>query len=107
MSTLVIGPGMGAGATSRQHFTQLLHALAGLRAALVLDADALNMLAADAGAAQALRALASPRVLTPHPLEAARLLGSSVEAVQRDRLAAAGALAAQWQATVVLRVLAA
>ncbi|AOZ06402.1 bifunctional ADP-dependent NAD(P)H-hydrate dehydratase/NAD(P)H-hydrate epimerase [Cupriavidus malaysiensis] len=103
MSTLVIGPGMGAGATSRQHFTQLLHALAGLQAALVLDADALNMLAADAGAAQALRALASPRVLTPHPLEAARLLGSSVEAVQRDRLAAARALAAQWQATVVLK----
>lgn len=73
---------------------------------LVLDADALNALAASA----ALRAALSERasrgqhtVLTPHPLEAARLLGSTVAQVQADRLGAARTLAAQWACTVVLK----
>jgi hydroxyethylthiazole kinase-like uncharacterized protein yjeF len=42
-------------------------------------------------------------VLTPHPLEAARLLGCDTAAVQRDRLAAARALAARYAAVVVLK----
>jgi hydroxyethylthiazole kinase-like uncharacterized protein yjeF len=74
--------------------------------ALVLDADALNAIAGD-GALQALlgaRARAGrATVLTPHPLEAARLLGCTVAEIQRDRLGAARALAAAWQATIVLK----
>lgn len=73
---------------------------------LVVDADALNALAADAGLRPLLQARAArrrPTLLTPHPLEAARLLGSSTRAVQADRLAAAGALAARYAATVVLK----
>lgn len=73
---------------------------------LVLDADALNAIAAD-GALQALLAsrMSNGRqtVLTPHPLEAARLLGSSTAAVQSDRLAAARALAERFQSVVVLK----
>ena len=42
-------------------------------------------------------------MLTPHPLEAARLLGTEARAVQADRLAAARALASRYQATVVLK----
>lgn len=72
-------------------------------AQLVLDADALNAVAADTGLQDALRRRAQPTVLTPHPLEAARLLGSSTTAVQADRLAAARALAARFGAVVLLK----
>lgn len=73
---------------------------------LVLDADALNAIAADTALQALLAARASrgrPTVLTPHPLEAARLLGTSAAAVQADRLAAAAALAGRHGAIVVLK----
>lgn len=73
---------------------------------LVLDADALNALAQDAN----LRALLQARgargqasVLTPHPLEAARLLNASTADVQTDRLAAAQRLADELACVVVLK----
>lgn len=73
---------------------------------LVLDADALNALAAQPSLALALQSRAGRErstILTPHPLEAARLLQRSVGAVQASRLDAAQTLAAQYQATVVLK----
>ena len=73
---------------------------------LVLDADALNAIARDPGLLAQLRARGAagrPSVLTPHPLEAARLLGEDVAAVQADRLAAARRLAADTGAVVVLK----
>jgi hydroxyethylthiazole kinase-like uncharacterized protein yjeF len=73
---------------------------------LVLDADALNAIAADSMLATLLSARAArgrPTVLTPHPLEAARLLGCSVQEIQRDRLAAAAALTARHACVVVLK----
>lgn len=73
---------------------------------LVLDADALNALAADDSLQTLLRARA-PRglvtVMTPHPLEAARLLGIDVMAVQSDRLAAARRLADFGRCAAVLK----
>ncbi|WP_029462544.1 bifunctional ADP-dependent NAD(P)H-hydrate dehydratase/NAD(P)H-hydrate epimerase [Serpentinimonas barnesii] len=73
---------------------------------LVLDADALNALAADA-ALQAQLAARFDRgwqtVLTPHPLEAARLLACSVAQVQADRLGAAQQLAESSRCVVVLK----
>ena len=74
---------------------------------LVLDADALNAIAADAGLQKLLTARtqhdARTTVLTPHPLEAARLLGSCAAAVQADRLTAATALVQRFGCTVVLK----
>jgi hydroxyethylthiazole kinase-like uncharacterized protein yjeF len=73
---------------------------------LVLDADALNAVAGDAGLQRALcarRNSGQQTVLTPHPLEAARLLSLDSSTVQRDRLAAASALASKFNATVVLK----
>jgi len=73
---------------------------------LVLDADALNAIAKDP-ALQALLKLRRPQgwitVLTPHPLEAARLLDSTTEAVTQDRLAAAQGLAERLGAICVLK----
>ncbi|NCT67038.1 MAG: NAD(P)H-hydrate dehydratase [Rhodanobacteraceae bacterium] len=92
-SVLALGPGLGQGAWGRALF-----AAAGAGAQpRVLDADALNLLA------QAQQPLAAPAVLTPHPGEAARLLGCDVAAVQHDRFGAARALAARYAAVVVLK----
>ena len=77
-----------------------------LAARLVLDADALNALAADASLIPLLRARATrglSTVLTPHPLEAARLLGSTTAEVQSDRRRAALALAERFDAIAVLK----
>ena len=78
----------------------------GQAARLVLDADALNAIAADPMLQTALRnrgARGDVTVLTPHPLEAARLLGCSAAEVQADRLKAARLLAARYRAVVVLK----
>lgn len=105
MSAFVAGPGMGSGTAARKLLAHLIDVCAKAEPSppLVLDADALNLLAADATLAQALTESGLEYVMTPHPLEAARLLGSSVADVQRDRLAAAHALATRWHATIVLK----
>ena len=94
---LVVGPGLGAGpATARLVRSVLAHA----RAPLVLDADALNVLAPLGPAG--LRAAASV-VLTPHPGEASRLLRTTSRAIQQDRVAAVAALASRSRQVVVLK----
>jgi hydroxyethylthiazole kinase-like uncharacterized protein yjeF len=83
-----------------------LPALLAHAARLVLDADALNAVATEPALRQALFARAErgrPTLLTPHPLEAARLLGSDTASVQRNRFGAARALAAETGAAVLLK----
>ena len=73
---------------------------------LVLDADALNAVAADSELQQLLTSRTrngQGTVLTPHPLEAARLLHTTTDQVQANRLQAAAQLAEQLQCTVVLK----
>ena len=75
---------------------------------LVLDADGLNALAQDSALQDALRQRAAhsatqATVITPHPLEAARLLGCNTAQVQNDRLKAAQELAERFQCCVVLK----
>lgn len=73
---------------------------------LVLDADGLNAIASDPDLARRVAARADQgraTVLTPHPLEAARLLGARTAEVQADRLAAARTLAEQLRCTVALK----
>jgi hydroxyethylthiazole kinase-like uncharacterized protein yjeF len=99
VDAVCIGCGLGLGEPAR-------HALAAaLRSplALVIDADALNLIAAQPALARALRARRAQAVLTPHPLEAARLLECPVAEVQADRIAAAIALSRRFGATTVLK----
>lgn len=73
---------------------------------LVLDADALNAIANDTQLQSLLKARAARSyvtVLTPHPLEAARLLQTTTGIIQSDRLQAAAKLADMYQAVVVLK----
>ena len=96
-SAAMAGPGMGTGAEALQVLAQVLTDFPG---PLLLDADALTLLAAH----PRLAAAAQGRlVLTPHPGEMARLLALSVAAVESDRLAAARQLAERFQAVVVLK----
>ena len=99
-ATLVCGCGGGLAVAS-----VLAEALR--RAArLVLDADALNAIAAEPTLAEQLARRGRegrPTVLTPHPLEAARLLGCPTAQIQQDRLAAAQALSGRFGAVVVLK----
>ncbi|WP_019340114.1 NAD(P)H-hydrate dehydratase [Stutzerimonas stutzeri] len=90
---LVIGPGLGQAPWGRS----LLSLAPQCRVPQVWDADALNLLAA--GAVE----LPNDCLLTPHPGEAARLLDTSVAAVQADRPAAARALAARFGCAVLLK----
>lgn len=94
--------GCGAGETIRSWLPTILDE----SPALVLDADALNAIASDTDLQQqlALRATRKWRtVLTPHPLEAARLLGTTSAAIQADRLLAAQAMATRFACTVALK----
>ncbi len=94
---VVWGPGMP---TTPEAGELLRRSLPRLGVPAVLDADGLNHLAGDVAAA---RAATAPLVLTPHPGEAARLLGRTTADVQADRLAAARAVAGATGAVVVLK----
>ncbi|PWF43971.1 NAD(P)H-hydrate dehydratase [Massilia glaciei] len=98
-STLVIGPGMGDSADA----LRLLHRAQGGAAPLVLDADALNLIAANPDLQLQLAQRTGATALTPHPLEAARLLGVTIAVIQGDRMAAARELAARLRCHVVLK----
>jgi ADP-dependent NAD(P)H-hydrate dehydratase / NAD(P)H-hydrate epimerase len=90
---LVVGPGLGQSAWAYGLWRHLVR----MDVPLVLDADGLNLLAAEPFERDGW-------LLTPHPGEAARLLsGATVESVQRDRLAAVRALTERYRATTVLK----
>ncbi len=102
LSTSTVVCGCGGGDAVRAALPRLL-SLAGR---LVLDADALNAVARDAGLQALLRARqgrACSTIITPHPLEAARLLDAETPALQRDRIAAARQLAERYRCIVVLK----
>lgn len=95
-SVIAVGPGLGLKPWGRALFAAALPATLDTGLPLVLDADALNLLA------EAPRPLPGA-VLTPHPGEAARLLGIDAAAVQADRFAALSALVDVFQCAVVLK----
>jgi NAD(P)H-hydrate epimerase len=95
-ASIVIGPGLGQSELAAGWVGEVL--ASGVPA--VLDADALNLVA---GIVEAVAKAAGPVVMTPHPGEAARLLGITVAEIEADRLAAARALAAKSHAIVVLK----
>lgn len=92
-TVVAIGPGLG----SSEWSASLLQAAMDADKPIVLDADALNAVARRD--AQALH----DAVLTPHPGEAARLLGTNTDAIASDRLRHARQLAARFDCAVVLK----
>ncbi|MGZ2745157.1 NAD(P)H-hydrate dehydratase [Burkholderia stagnalis] len=102
MTAIAAGCGLG----TREAAATLVRDVLAHDTATLLDADALNLIATHpelAAMVAARGARGHACILTPHPLEAARLLGSDTDTVQRDRLAAAHALAARFASVVVLK----
>ncbi len=91
-NVVAIGPGLQTGEWGRAMFATLLES----QLPLVLDADALNLLAVEP-------LHRDKWVLTPHPGEAARLLGCTVQEIQQDRFLAIAALEASFGGVCVLK----
>ena len=98
-ATIVIGPGLGMSPKSHACLTRVLTQ----SNSIVIDADALNLIAAHTDLQALIQRQPAATLMTPHPLEAARLLGCSTAAVQADRLGAATKLAQRFQATIILK----
>lgn len=101
MTALVVGPGIGVSNGTHELVAWLADNPDKSSQPLVLDADGLNVLAA-LGPAR-LKRSARPTILTPHPGEMARLLGSSTAEVNADRISSAGRLAQMTGAYVLLK----
>jgi len=96
-TAVLIGPGIGTDSVAAARLAEVFAVFDQQRSRLVLDADALNLLAA------------SPRrfdprlVMTPHPAEAARLLGVDTATVQHDRIGSARTLCDRYGGIVILK----
>ncbi len=99
-AVIVTGPGLGISDEAQQ----LVHRVLSTQNMLVLDADALNLIAKNALLQQLLRSRnPDTTIITPHPLEAARLLGCTATEVQNDRLTAAKKLARLFKVVAVVK----
>ncbi|MFJ2988761.1 NAD(P)H-hydrate dehydratase [Collimonas sp. NPDC087041] len=98
-ATLVVGTGLGMSDAALALLVRALEAPSWL----VLDADALNLLSKQPLLQQQVAQRQHAVLMTPHPLEAARLLGVSTSEIQADRSSAARKLASRFNAVVVLK----
>jgi hydroxyethylthiazole kinase-like uncharacterized protein yjeF len=99
LDCVVIGPGMGSGAAA----AELLEYWITQTVPLLLDADALNLVAAHTHLKAAMQGRKAASVITPHPGEAARLLGIENASVQRNRSSSALKLAKELNTICVLK----
>ncbi len=97
LQSMVIGPGLSTAPDGRDLLERLL---ATATVPIVLDADALNIVAQEPGL---LNQRTVPLILTPHPGEMARLAGVSITAIQDDRLTYARHYAEKWGVVMVLK----
>jgi ADP-dependent NAD(P)H-hydrate dehydratase / NAD(P)H-hydrate epimerase len=99
LDALVVGPGLGDGERAQT----LLGAVLTSELPCVLDADALNLISQNADLRRVCARRSAETLLTPHPAEAGRLLGTTTAAVQADRVKAARLLSGNLNAHVVLK----
>lgn len=99
LTALACGPGLESTPENKQLLSQAFL----LDLPLVVDAGALNLLATEDELILKLLDRTSPTLMTPHPTEAARLLGIDTQAVQADRVGAALRLAKDYKAYVALK----
>jgi len=95
----VIGPGLGQSDAALHALSKAIR----VDAPVVLDADALNIVATSKALKTMLQQRDQATLLTPHPAEAGRLLGVETAAIQEDRIGAAQDLAAEFNSAVVLK----
>ncbi len=104
MDTVILGPGIGRAEETIGFLQGFLGEIDTLpnsgNQTLLLDADALHLLSLHV---EQLKEVQMNTVLTPHPGEMARLYGTSVEVIQRDRMQVAKSFAATYETIVVLK----
>jgi hydroxyethylthiazole kinase-like uncharacterized protein yjeF len=98
VDAVVIGPGLGQSPRTAEALIAILSRLRGLPSAVILDADALNVIARNQSCP-----LQNNWIVTPHPGEAARLMGTSISEIQRDRFSAARELSRRLGCVAVLK----
>ena len=103
LNCLAIGPGLGQSTEAFFYLQWALERARELKLPLVIDADALNSIAGSEKLKIILKHILTTKILTPHPAEAARLLACTPREVQANRIAAAAAIADQFNAHVVLK----
>jgi len=95
-TVIVIGPGLGQGTFGTDYFSHVIKHILAFNKPVLLDADALNLLAKNQ--------LSIPSaIITPHPGEAARLLNCTTEQISSDRIHAVQQLAQQYSAVALLK----
>lgn len=99
LNALACGPGLG----NSLHAIELLERALTMEIPVVLDADALNLVAFEGNLQVALASRIAPTLLTPHPAEAARLLDRELADVQADRIGAAREIALHYRCHVALK----
>ncbi len=99
LTAVAAGPGLGTDASAQRVLAQALR----LELPIVLDADALNLVAAYGVLRSAVQVRKAATLLTPHPAEAARLAGCTTAEIQADRIGAARRLAAKLKSFVALK----
>jgi hydroxyethylthiazole kinase-like uncharacterized protein yjeF len=99
LTALAIGPGLGRSGHAAAMLQRAIH----LQAPLIADADALHLLAEDTELRAQFQARIAGNILTPHPGEAAVLLGCAIHEVQTDRIAAARNIAHNYNAITILK----
>jgi hydroxyethylthiazole kinase-like uncharacterized protein yjeF len=99
VDAVVIGPGLGESNQARR----VLRSVIGSALPAVFDADALNLISKDRILQKAMASRTAPSIITPHPLEAARLLDQDVKSLQADRIKAALHLADHFRAVAILK----
>ena len=96
---IVVGPGLGQSDVARHVLSRAMT----VDAPMVLDADALNLLAESSELKAIVHGRDRATLLTPHPAEAARLLTVETDWIQNDRIAAAQQIASEFEACVVIK----
>lgn len=99
LDCLIVGPGLGKEITACLCLEKALHTVL----PLVLDADALNLIANYPELANALRTRKAPSILTPHAAEAARLLHTDIATIQNNRMKTTENLAKNFNCSFVLK----
>lgn len=101
--TILIGPGLSQEKAAELLVKDLVYAKRDPKIDLVLDADALNIIAKEKITAERWRELPGGVILTPHPGEMARLIGISVDMIQSDRIGTTSTKACDWGKILVLK----
>ncbi|SDG98353.1 NAD(P)H-hydrate dehydratase [Nitrosomonas sp. Nm132] len=99
LNCLIVGPGLGKEIAACLYLEKALHT----SLPLVLDADALNLIACYPELASTLRMRKAPSILTPHAAETARLLNTDIATVQSHRMQAAENLVKDFNCSLVLK----